>query len=55
MALTGITQKEIADITGTSQPHISRIKKLGSCNTEFLEKLSKAFNMSVSEFIKLGE
>ena len=55
MAQTGITQKEIAESTGTSQPHISRIKTLGSCNTEFLEKLSTAFGMQVSEFIKLGE
>jgi len=51
----GQTSYELASQVGVSETHMSRISNQKHCTGEMLEKLSKAFDMSVSEFVALGE
>lgn len=48
-------QIDLADKVGIHQSNISKISCGKTITTETLERLAKAFSMSVSDFIKLGE
>ena len=54
-AYNDISNTELAEISGLGTSHLSNLKSKVSCSGNILEKLSEAFNMSVSEFIALGE
>jgi len=48
-------QSDLADKVGIHQSSISRISCGKIITTETLERIAKAFNMKVSEFIAVGE
>lgn len=48
-------QKDLADQIGMSQGSMSQLMNQTSCTGATLQKLAAAFDMKVSEFIKLGE
>ena len=52
---TGIMKKKLAEKLGVSVQTISTLMKAEKCGGEMLDKLAKAFDMPVSEFIALGE
>ena len=47
--------KDVAELTGLNTRTITNMYKLPTCSNSSLKKLAEAFNMSVSEFIALGE
>jgi len=50
-----VTTGQLASMIGVGSPRISQLKTTGTCTSDTLEKLAKAFDMSVSEFIHEGE
>lgn len=52
---TGIMKKKLAEKLGVSAQTVSILLKSEKCTGEMLEKLAKAFDMQVSEFVALGE
>jgi len=48
-------QIEVANKCGVSAPHMSTIMRVNRCSTDTLEKIAKALDYKVSEFIALGE
>jgi len=48
-------QYEAAEMAGITQPVMSKIMSRGACSLLTLEKIAKALDYSVSEFIALGE
>ena len=55
MAIASINQQGLSDKTGIAQTSISQMVARGTCHTDTLKKLSKAFDIKVSEFIARGE
>tara|TARA_R110000824_G_scaffold73183_2_gene186420 strand:+ start:2087 stop:2338 length:252 start_codon:yes stop_codon:yes gene_type:complete len=51
----GIKKKELAVKMGISDAQISRLCGSKTCSGAMLDKLSRAFNMQVSELVALGE
>jgi plasmid maintenance system antidote protein VapI len=47
--------KWLAEQMDVSVSRVNALKSSASCNTETLERLANIFNMTVSEFIALGE
>lgn len=54
-AKSGIKKKDLALITGFTTKHITTLSNSTECSGKAIEKLSKAFDMKVSEFIAVGE
>lgn len=55
LAQRDMKQKDLADQLGMSQGSMSQLLGQTSCTGATLQKLADAFDMKVSEFIKLGE
>ena len=55
LAKNDLTQQELARKIGVTQAQISGLVVRGTCTTNTLERLAAAFNMTVSEFIAVGE
>jgi transcriptional regulator with XRE-family HTH domain len=51
----GYTQEKLSELTGIEYKHIQRIESKIPCDLKAstLEKLAKAFKMSISEFMEL--
>ena len=51
----GLTQEKLSELAGIEYKHVQRIESKLPCDLKAstLEKLAKAFKMSVSEFMKL--
>lgn len=54
-AKTGMTNIDVARHLGISKQRASLIANTQHASTKTVEKLARLFNMSASEFIKLGE
>ena len=50
-----MTQADLAKIIGTSPAAVSQFAGRHGAQPETVEKLSRAFGLSPSEFVKLGE
>ena len=48
-------QADLADRMGIHQSNISKISRGKTITTETLQRIAKAFNMKVSEFLAIGE
>lgn len=46
----GLSQRDLADIIGTSQPHIARIESGNDVKIETARKIAKVFGISLDEF-----
>ena len=55
LAKNDLTQQELARKIGVTQAQISGLVVRGTCTTNTLERLATAFNLTVSEFIAVGE
>ena len=55
LAQRDMKQKDLADQLGMSQGSMSQLLSQTSCTGATLQKLADAFDMKVSDFIKLGE
>lgn len=55
LAQRDMKQKDLADQLGMSQGSMSQLLGQRSCTGATLEKLAAAFDMKVSEFVRLGE
>ncbi|MDH3354505.1 MAG: helix-turn-helix transcriptional regulator [Chromatiales bacterium] len=55
LAKNGQKQKWLADKIGTSEVQLSKWANKDHLNTATIEMIAMPFNMSVSEFIALGE
>lgn len=55
MAQRDMKQKDLADQIGMSQGSMSQLLGQTSCTSATLQKLANAFDMKVSDFVKLGE
>lgn len=51
----GLQVKELAKRLGMSPTSLSQLSGQTSCTGATLQKLAKAFDMKVSEFVALGE
>jgi transcriptional regulator with XRE-family HTH domain len=51
----GLLVKELAERLGMSPTSLSQLTAQTSCTGATLQKLAKAFDMKVSEFVALGE
>lgn len=54
-AKRGLQVKELAEKLGMKPTSLSQLSSQDSCTGATLQKLAKAFDMKVSEFIALGE
>ena len=54
-ARTGINDKQLAEKVGLSPVTISKIRRENSTGIKTVDKIAKAFGMSICEFIALGE
>lgn len=50
-----MSQKALAEKLGMTQTSMSQLAAQTSCTGATLQKLAEAFDMKVSDFIKLGE
>lgn len=50
-----MSQKSLAEKLGMTQTSMSQLAAQTSCTGATLQKLADAFDMKVSDFIKLGE
>lgn len=50
-----ITRAILADKLGCGRPNVTKMISTGQVRSETLKRLADAFEMSVSEFVKLGE
>ena len=48
----GLTQVQLAEMLGVTQPRISRLEKQDTITLELLEKIAKALNVSVKDIIE---
>lgn len=55
MAQRNMNQTELAALIGTKSPNISLMISRGSSTTDTVKRLADAFEMKVSDFLKLGE
>ena len=55
LAKEEMTQKELAEQLNVTPTYASKLCRQKSCGGSMLEKLADVFNLSVSEFIQLGE
>jgi len=55
MAQRNVNQTWLAKEMGGFQSHISNMVSRKTANSAMIEKLAKAFDLSASEFIALGE
>lgn len=55
LASKEMMQKDLAKQLGMSQGSMSQLVNQKSCTGATLQKLAGAFDMKVSEFVKLGE
>ena len=55
MAQRDMKHKDLADKVGMSQGSMSQLLGQTSCTGATLQKLADAFDLKVSDFIKLGE
>lgn len=55
IAMKGIKHKDLAKELGTTSQQISNWLKSGAIKQSSLPPISRALNLSVSEFIALGE
>ncbi len=49
------TQAWLSEQTGVQSQTITRMKRVNNASIEAMEKLADAFDMKLSDFIKLGE
>lgn len=54
-AKRGLQVKELAEKLGMKPTSLSQLSSQDSCTGATLQKLAKAFDMKVSEFVALGE
>lgn len=55
LAQHDMTQKALAEKLGMRETSMSQLAAQTSCTGATLQKISEAFDMKVSDFIKLGE
>lgn len=55
LAVRGLTQKKLAEMSGLYRQNISTILKKGSCTPITAGKIAAALGVDVSEIIKLPE
>lgn len=55
LAQRDMSQTDLAERMGTKGPNISLMISRGSSTTDTIKKMAEAFDMKVSDFLKLGE
>lgn len=55
LAMQGINQKQLAELSGVTEMTISRMANSNESTTTTIRAVCGALNMKVSEFIALGE
>jgi len=55
LAMRGMKQKELAEKMQCTAPYISKVMANGKLSVSKLNEIAEALNMTLWEFIKLGE